>query len=127
MSRTFILLAALLGMTGVALGAFGAHALEPVLVANGRVDTFETASRYHLIHAVALFAVAWLNTRTSSKWAVWAGWLLFAGVLLFSGSLYVLATFNLGFMGAVAPIGGAALIAGWGCAGRAAWRDLNNT
>ena len=53
MPRTFLLLAAILGFLGVALGAFGAHALESRLEANGRADTYKTANRSHLRHAVA--------------------------------------------------------------------------
>lgn len=122
MTRTFIIIGALLGMSGVALGAFGAHGLEPTLTANGRLDTFETASHYHLIHALAMIAAAWMNSVTRSQVSRWAGILLALGVLFFSGSLYVLAIFDVRFMGAVAPIGGALLILGWGALALDAWR-----
>ncbi len=122
MTRSLLLIAALLGATGVALGAFGAHGLEATLLASGRLDTFDTASRYHLLHAVALIGVAWLTRIQPGRWSSLAGWLLTAGTVIFSGSLYVLAIFNLGFMGAVAPLGGVALVAGWGCIGLAAWQ-----
>ncbi len=117
MNRTFIGIAALLGLTGVALGAFGAHGLAAVLEANGRATTFDTATQYHLIHALALLAAAWLDEQLLSHWARRAGCLFILGVILFSGSLYLLAIFNLRFMGAVAPIGGLALMAGWACLG----------
>lgn len=122
MTRQFLMLAALLGVTGVALGAFGAHGLEATLAANGRQDTFETASRYHMYHALALLGVAWIATRLPSRMVTWGGWLIAVGTLIFSGSLYVLAIFDLGIMGAVAPVGGAALIAGWALVGLAAWQ-----
>jgi uncharacterized membrane protein YgdD (TMEM256/DUF423 family) len=122
MTRTFIIIGALLGMSGVALGAFGAHGLEPILTANGRLDTFETASLYHLIHALALFAAAWRTSATGSRLSRWAGILLALGVLFFSGSLYVLAIFDVGFMGAIAPIGGTLMILGWGALALDAWR-----
>lgn len=122
MSRQFIIIAAVLGFFGVALGAFGAHGLEPTLEANGRMDTFNTAARYHMYHALALVGVAWLATRYPVRWVRWGGYLLFAGTVIFSGSLYVLAIADLGFMGAIAPIGGAALLAGWACIGWAAFR-----
>lgn len=124
MSRMFIVLGALLGMTGVALGAFGAHGLEATLAATGHAATFDTASQYHQIHALALLAVGLLGQRLSSGLIRAAGWLLLAGVLVFSGSLYVLAVFDLGIMGAVAPVGGALLIAGWGALALGAWRGL---
>lgn len=122
MSRTFIVIAALLGASGVGLGAFGAHSLGAVLEANGRAATFDTATHYHLIHALALLAAAWLDEQHPGQWTRRAGWLFILGVILFSGSLYLLAIFNLRFMGAVAPFGGAALMAGWACLGWSAWR-----
>lgn len=122
MTRTLILIGALLGMTGVALGAFGAHSLEATLTANGRLDTFETASDYHLIHALAILAAAWMTRLTGSSLARWAGILLTAGTLIFSGSLYVLSIFDIGFMGAIAPVGGTLLVAGWACMALDAWR-----
>ena len=118
MSRTFIITAALLGLSGVGLGAFGAHSLAALLEANDRATTFDTATQYHLIHALALLASAWLP----GQWARRAGWLFILGVILFSGSLYLLAIFNLRFMGAVAPFGGLALMAGWACIGWSAWQ-----
>jgi uncharacterized membrane protein YgdD (TMEM256/DUF423 family) len=123
MNRTFIRVAALLGLTGVALGAFGAHGLAAVLEANGRAATFDTATQYHLIHALALLAAAWRDEQHPNQWTRRAGWLFIIGVILFSGSLYLLAIFNLRFMGAVAPFGGLALMAGWACLGWSAWQS----
>lgn len=111
--RRFVILAAVLGAVGVALGAFGAHGLAGVFEANGRGDTFQTASDYHMYHALALLFVGLAGGHMAGRWAQWAGYLLLAGVVLFSGSLYILAIFDVGFMGAVAPLGGTALIAGW--------------
>lgn len=122
MTRQFLIIAAVLGFFGVALGAFGAHGLESTLEANGRTDTFETAARYHMYHALALIGVAWLAKQYPSRLMTWAGYLLTVGVLIFSGSLYILAVADLGIMGAIAPIGGTALLAGWGCIGYAAWQ-----
>lgn len=122
-AKYIIILAALLGMTGVALGAFGAHGLEDTLIENDRVDTFNTASRYHMYHALALLALAWMATRRPSPWVNRAAVMLMLGTLLFSGSLYVLAIADLGIMGAVAPLGGTALIVGWALMAWAAWRD----
>jgi len=121
MSRTFLLFAALLGFTGVAIGAFGAHGLETTLETNNRVDTFETATQYHLYHALALLGVAWLSTRVDSRFIWWAGCAIFVGTLIFSGSLYILAVFDIGFMGATAPIGGTLLLIGWACMGFGVW------
>ncbi|MBZ0301674.1 MAG: DUF423 domain-containing protein [Anaerolineae bacterium] len=121
MSRTFILAAAVLGALGVALGAFGAHGLGALLEAHNRTATFDTATQYQLIHALALLAAAWLAERDPGRWVRWAGILFIAGVILFSGSLYILSILDLRIMGAVAPLGGTALILGWACLGCAAW------
>ena len=116
-TRNFILLSAVLGFLGVAIGAFGAHGLKTTLEANGREDTFETATRYHIYHALALLGVAWLSSITTERYVKLAGWLMFSGALIFSGALYVLALFNVGMMGVVAPIGGALMLVGWLCVG----------
>lgn len=120
--RTFILLAAVFGFLGVALGAFGVHALRPTLEASGRVDTYETAAQYQLYHALALLGAAWAAERWPGRLTRASGWLFALGILLFSGSLYILAIGNVRFMGAVAPLGGTAFLAGWAFLGLAAWR-----
>ena len=123
MRQKFIMIAAALGFFGVALGAFGAHALESTLEANGRTDTFHTATQYHLIHTIALLCVAWLVEQYPSKAIEWAGYLFIGGVIFFSGSLYVLSIFDVEIMGAVAPIGGTAFLGGWFCVGLTVWRS----
>jgi len=116
--RNALLIAAFLGMIGVALGAFGAHALKALLTEFGTLVRWETAVHYHLVHAVAIFAAGiWLHTgagagRSAVGWAV-RSW--FAGIVLFSGSLYLLALKAPTWLGAsAAPLGGLAFIAGWG-------------
>lgn len=97
----------------VALGAFGAHALEGVLTAES-ADTYETGSRYHMLHALALFVTAWAaggNGRAGHARA--AGWLFQIGIVLFAGSLYVLAPTGIGWLGAITPFGGFCFLAGW--------------
>ncbi len=120
--RGWIVIGGVVGALGVALGAFGAHGLGAILEANGRAGTFDTAAQYHLVHALALALTGALAERLPGRWTRWAGWLFLAGVVLFSGSLYILAVFNLGIMGALAPFGGAALAAGWLCLALAAWK-----
>lgn len=120
MTRIFGMLGALAGFLGVALGAFGVHALRASLEASGRLGTYETAVQYQLIHALALLAAAWAAERWPGRLTRAAGALFAAGIVLFSGSLYLLAIFELRFMGAVAPLGGAAFLAGWACLGLAA-------
>lgn len=119
--RMWIVIGGAAGALAVALGAFGAHGLSAALEASGRTGTFDTAMQYHLAHALALVVTGMLADHLPGRWTRLAGWLFLAGMILFSGSLYVLAVFNLGFMGAVAPFGGAALISGWLCLALAAW------
>lgn len=106
--RTPLRIASLLGASGVALGAFGAHGLKAVLSANQTLEIWHTASWYHLLHSVVLL---WVAGR--QKLNPLAFQLLAAGIVVFSGSLYVLAVSNIRWLGAITPLGGVALIAGW--------------
>ena len=107
----WLVISALTGAAGVVLGAFGAHALrarlEPASLA-----TWQTAVQYHLVHALALLALA-LYARTSGRSVTLPSSLLVAGIILFSGSLYLLATAGWKWLGPVTPLGGACFIAGW--------------
>lgn len=117
-SQNALLAAGFLGLTGVALGAFGAHALRAQLTELGTRDRWETAVHYHLIHTVAIFAAAaWLRPGFEAAasrlgWAV-RSWIL--GVFLFSGSLYLLALKAApSWLGAtVTPLGGLSFMVGW--------------
>lgn len=111
MSRsTLFVLGAALAAVGVAAGAFGAHALAS-RVTPERLETFDTAVRYQLIHALGLLAVALLGD--DSRQAAWAGILFIVGIALFSGSLYLLVLTGVRAFGAITPLGGVAFIAGW--------------
>jgi uncharacterized membrane protein YgdD (TMEM256/DUF423 family) len=113
-ARLILQLAALLGGLGVAIGAFGAHGLRKMLEETGRFDTFETAVRYQFYHTLALLAVGiLLAVRPDIRGLNLTAWLFLGGILLFSGSLYTLCFTGITKMGAVAPIGGLLLIAGW--------------
>ena len=112
--------AALCGV-GVVLGAFGAHALRERL-APDMLAVFETGVRYHLIHALALFAVAWAASRWPGPLVGAAGGLFVAGIVIFSGSLYALSISGVRWLGAITPIGGLCLIAGWAVLAAAALR-----
>jgi uncharacterized membrane protein YgdD (TMEM256/DUF423 family) len=113
-SKLILQIAALLGGLGVAIGAFGAHGLRAMLEASGRFDTFETAVRYQFYHTLALLAVGvLLHARPELRLLGTAAWLWTGGVVVFSGSLYLLCFTGITKLGAVAPIGGLLLIAGW--------------
>jgi len=100
------------GALGVALGAFGAHGLKSRVDAAG-IAIWETAARYHVIHALALLATAWACDRWPGTTANGAGWLFLAGTVLFSGSLYALTLTGVRALGAITPVGGVCFIAGW--------------
>jgi uncharacterized membrane protein YgdD (TMEM256/DUF423 family) len=115
MDRTFLLIGAVLGFLGVALGAFGAHVLKSRLSPE-MLAVFETGIRYHMYHAFAILIVAAaIGHLGSARLLSLAGWFFFGGVLLFSGSLYALALSGVGILGAITPIGGLLFLAGWGC------------
>jgi uncharacterized membrane protein YgdD (TMEM256/DUF423 family) len=122
MSRLFFSLGSLLAFVGVALGAFGAHALKARL-APDLLATFEVGVRYQLVHALALLAVGWAQSQWPGTALNLGGWLFVAGIVLFSGSLYTLALTGVRGFGAVTPIGGVALLGGWLCLAWAAWRS----
>lgn len=114
--RFTLLAAGILGALGVGLGAFGAHGLQPLLAEHGTAATWETASRYQLVHAVALLgAAAWLRAGGGAGTVrmLWAARCWCAGVALFSGSLYIYAVGGPRFMVFLTPIGGVTLIVGW--------------
>ncbi|HEY5892462.1 MAG TPA: DUF423 domain-containing protein [Chthoniobacterales bacterium] len=95
---------------GVALGAFGAHGLEPQMKALGTVEIWKTASLYHLIHAVAMLAISG-QTGEGSRKIAW--WFFLIGILIFGGTLYVLAATGTKWLGAITPLGGLSFLAGW--------------
>ena len=117
----YLLWAAILGFVGVAAGAFGAHGLKTRLSAE-MLAVFETAVRYQMYHALALLGAVWVAQHTSGASALWACRFFIAGVLIFSGSLYLLTLTGVRWLGAITPIGGAALLAGWACL---AWAALS--
>lgn len=104
---------AIFGFLTVAIGAFGAHGLKELLVENGRIDTFETGVQYQSIHALALLFLGVYRKYNQAKILSWAAVCFVTGVLIFSGSLYVLSISNAGFWGAITPIGGLLMLAGW--------------
>jgi uncharacterized membrane protein YgdD (TMEM256/DUF423 family) len=121
-ARLALALGALLAAAAVAFGAFGAHALKSRLGSDA-LAIWQTAVQYHAWHALGLIAVGLLLLQWPERSALaWAGWAFVAGVALFSGSLYALALTGTRGLGAIAPIGGVAFIAGWIALAFAAWR-----
>ena len=112
MVASWFAIGAVLCGLGVTLGAFGAHGLRGRLTPE-MLAVFETGIRYHLLHAVALLAVAWASARWPNVWVGVSGWLFISGIVIFSGSLYLLAVTGTRWLGAITPIGGLCFILGW--------------
>jgi uncharacterized membrane protein YgdD (TMEM256/DUF423 family) len=109
MNRIALLrIAAAFCFAAVALGAFGAHALKATLETSGMLDAWNKAVLYHLVHAVALVALALHGGGNRAAYL-----LLAAGILLFSGSLYTMALMNARWLGVITPLGGLCFLAGW--------------
>lgn len=121
MDRLFFAIGSLSAFIAVALGAFAAHALKGRMDA-GMLATFEIGVRYQMYHALALLFVGLAYLKWPGTTLAAAGWLFVAGTLIFSGSLYVLAVTGARWLGALTPIGGLALLAGWVCLAWAAWK-----
>ena len=114
MGKNILVLAGVSGAIAVGLGAFGAHGLEPILIKNGRLDTFETAVSYHFYHTLGLLGLGILAMiKPSWKGLSFAAWGMFLGILIFSGSLYILSLTGITWLGAITPIGGIGFILGW--------------
>jgi uncharacterized membrane protein YgdD (TMEM256/DUF423 family) len=120
-ANPWLFTAALLGGLAVACGAFGAHGLKSRFAADGEISqadeqqlaNWETAARYQMYHALALFAVGGLAARGPSRPLHLAGFSMIAGTVVFSGCLYALVLTGAPWLGAVVPIGGVLLILGW--------------
>lgn len=120
-ARTWILLAGIFGALGVAIGAFGAHALPDLLASwrlnaeeiSKRLDTFERGVRYQMYHALALLAVGLLAMHQPARALTVAGTGFAVGILLFSNLLYAIVLTGIKPLGVIAPIGGMAFIVGW--------------
>jgi uncharacterized membrane protein YgdD (TMEM256/DUF423 family) len=114
--------AAIVGFCAVALGAFGAHILRSRLDSLGTTQTWQTGVLYHLVHAVVLLVL--------SGWRpvpAWSFRLLLGGMIIFSGSLYILALTGLRWFGAITPLGGLGMLAGWFALGLKLKDEVSNS
>ncbi|MBI3218459.1 MAG: DUF423 domain-containing protein [Bacteroidetes bacterium] len=125
--KRILIIGGVLAGLAVALGAFGAHALKALLTQNGRIDTFELATRYHFYHAFAVLIVGVLYPKAQSNWWRRSAWMFLLGILLFSGSLYVMAVFNTTKVALITPLGGVCFLTGWAmfvmAVAKADWKD----
>lgn len=140
MRHNWILLTgALLGATGVMLGAFGAHWLEDAVTRwdltpqeqARQLEIWETAVRYHFFHALALLAVGLLERFDPQRAWRCAAVAFVLGVAIFSGCLYALVLSGVKLLGAVVVLGGVSFIVGWlilaaGCCGCCTQKNLQS-
>jgi len=119
--KTLALAGALIALATI-LGAFGAHALKAHLSPD-KLTVYETAVRYHFFHALGLLAIGVLMRSVDGELLRWSALLVLVGIILFSGSLYLLTFGAPRFLGVVTPLGGLALIVGWGLFAVTMWRQ----
>lgn len=113
-AKQIIQTAAIFGAIAVGIGAFGAHGLKAILEETGRIETFETAVKYHFYHSLGLFLIGILAfVKPEWKGLSFSAICMIIGILIFSGSLYVLSLTGITWLGAVTPLGGVAFILGW--------------
>lgn len=121
--RLFMFAGTVAAGLGVALGAFGAHALKARL-APAMLGVYETGVQYQFIHALGLILIGLSAAHLGNIAGLrWAGWLMLAGIVLFSGSLYLLALTGIRWLGAITPLGGLCFIAAWVMFAAAIWRS----
>ncbi len=120
-SSTLFAIGCFFAGTGVAAGAFGAHALKAV-IDPPMLAVYETANRYHMYHAFGILLTALGCRAFPAAGLHQAGWWFVAGILLFAGSLYAVALLNVKWLGAVTPLGGLSFMIGWAVLGWRYWK-----
>jgi uncharacterized membrane protein YgdD (TMEM256/DUF423 family) len=113
-AKVIQIFAGIAGLIGVALGAFGAHALEAKLAADGRTDTWDTATLYLFVHALVLLFIAQRKMGgNSNKLIDWSARFFTIGSVVFCGVLYTICLTGISKLGMVAPLGGLSFMLGW--------------
>lgn len=112
--ENILIIGSLLMAIGVLFGAFGAHSLNNILIENGRLDNFQTATQYLFYHSIGILFIGILyKTEKPSKKLRISFYLMFLGIVFFCGSLYLLSITNITLLGAITPIGGILFVIGW--------------
>lgn len=111
--RTVLLAGCFLGGLAVILGAFGAHAFKPMLLATNHLETYELAVRYQFYHAFALLFIGLIMRNATSPKLSQAAIFMMMGIVFFCGSLYALSFETGKSFGFVTPVGGLFFILGW--------------
>ncbi len=112
-TKTLLVIASIMMVFGILLGAFGAHILK-TFISEELLSVYETGVKYHFYNTLGLFVVAFiLYIKKDSKMLFVSGILMFIGTLLFSVSLYLLVILKLSWLGMITPIGGVLLVLAW--------------
>jgi len=106
--KIWIAVAGIIGFSGVALGAFGAHRLSDQISAD-MLSIYKTGVLYHLIHSIAILAIAFYGHKKFYKSAL----MFVIGIIFFSFSLYIYAQSTNTTFAMITPVGGAFLLIGW--------------
>ncbi|MDO9160984.1 MAG: DUF423 domain-containing protein [Methylococcaceae bacterium] len=114
MRSVALFLGALSALTGVGMGAFGAHALKTILSPE-MLAVYQTGVSYQMWHALGLIGIAIIQQLQAEDSALlnWAARLMFLGIVIFSGSLYCLTVLNQPWLGMFTPIGGVSFLTAW--------------
>ena len=112
MKEPWRIFAGVYGFLGVGMGAFGAHALKSSFPED-LLRTFDTGSRYCLVHAVVLLGMSVISKSETSSIIRRAGWFFVVGTAIFSGTLWMLVLSGQRWLGAITPVGGVLLLFGW--------------
>jgi len=119
MKKSLVMIAGVFGFFGVALGAFGGHALKEIL-STEMLEIYKIGVHYHLIHSVVLLAIA-----ISGKEFLQKSFVFFAiGIFLFSFSLYAYAVSGMKLLVFITPLGGTSLLIGWGLIVYKSWKNI---
>ncbi len=116
--KSGLIIISIMGALAVGIGAFGAHGIKP-RISTELMHTFETGSRYHFYHVIAMLGVYLLWLKDPHKIYQYIIRSFLVGIILFSFSLYLLATKEMigieswTWIGALTPIGGVFFILGW--------------
>jgi len=121
MARKILIGGAIVALLGVAVGAFGAHGLRPLL-SEHMLNVFETGVRYHLFHALGMLAAGLSLAYVPTRYFKFAAWAFSLGIVLFSGSLYALSISGVRSLGMITPFGGLCFIVGWGLLAWGYWK-----
>jgi len=113
MTKLFLCTGSLLALIGVVVRSLSSHAIRPFLEGRGKLDNFNLAADYLVLHGLALLAIAILCHLFPEGRFERAGWAFIFGSLLFQGTVLVKSCISIHPLGFLTPLGGFVLMLGW--------------